>query len=88
AEHAQLPEADRALYAEQVKAVRGALLAWEATVAPVELVSAAVLEALTAPEPKTRYVMGIPEEQLQALVSLPDRERDKVAAGMFGLSEA
>ncbi|HEX9164717.1 MAG TPA: SDR family oxidoreductase, partial [Gemmatimonadales bacterium] len=39
AEHAQLPEADRALYAEQVKAVRGALLAWEATVAPVELVS-------------------------------------------------
>lgn len=85
AEHAELPEADRALYAEQLKAVRGAIHAWEATVAPNGLVSAAVLEALTAPEPKTRYVAGMPEEQLQALVSLPDRERDKVAAGMFGL---
>lgn len=86
AEHAGLPDADRALYAEQLKAVRGAIHAWEATVAPVGLVSAAVLEALTAPEPKTRYVVGIPEEQIQALVSLPDRERDKAAAGMFGLS--
>ena len=85
AEHAELPEADRALYAEQLKAVRGAIHAWEATVAPIDLVSAAVLEALTAPEPKTRYVVGMPEEQIQALVSMPDRERDKVAAGMFGL---
>jgi NAD(P)-dependent dehydrogenase (short-subunit alcohol dehydrogenase family) len=85
AEHAELPEADRALYAEQLKAVWGALHAWESTVAPNDLVSVAVLEALTAPEPKTRYVVGMPEEQLQALVSLPDRERDKAAAGMFGL---
>jgi len=85
AEHAELPESDRALYAEQLKAVRGAIHAWEATVAPSGLVSAAVLEALTAPEPKTRYVAGMPEEQIQALVSMPDRERDKVAAGMFGL---
>ena len=85
AEHAELPEADRALYAEQLKAVRGAIHAWEATVAPNGLVSAAVLEALTAPEPKTRYVVGMPEEQIQALVSMPDRERDKVAAGMLGL---
>jgi NAD(P)-dependent dehydrogenase (short-subunit alcohol dehydrogenase family) len=85
AEHGVMPEADRALYAEQLEAVRGAIHAWEATAAPSDLVSAAVLEALTAPEPKTRYVVGLPEEQLQVLVSLPDRERDKVAAGMFGL---
>jgi NAD(P)-dependent dehydrogenase (short-subunit alcohol dehydrogenase family) len=87
AEYAALPEAERALYAEQLKAVRGAIHAWEATVAPIGLVSAAVLEALTAPEPKTRYVAGMPEEQIEALARMPDRERDKVAAGLFGLSE-
>jgi NAD(P)-dependent dehydrogenase (short-subunit alcohol dehydrogenase family) len=88
AKHAGLPDADRALYAEQLKAVRGAMHAWEATVAPNDLVSGAVLEALTAPEPKTRYMVGLPEEQIQALVSLPDRERDQAAAGMLGLTSS
>jgi NAD(P)-dependent dehydrogenase (short-subunit alcohol dehydrogenase family) len=87
ASRAELSEADRALYARQARQLHAAIHGMEAAVAPIGLVSAAVQEALTAAEPKTRYVVGIPEEQMQALVAMPDRERDKVAAAMFGLSE-
>jgi NAD(P)-dependent dehydrogenase (short-subunit alcohol dehydrogenase family) len=86
AEHAELPEPDRALYADQLKAVGGALHGMEATVAPMAEVSAAVLQALTEQPPRTRYVVGMPAGQLEALVTMPDRERDRVAAGMLGLA--
>jgi len=85
ARHAELPEPDRAPYDDQLRRVRAAIHGMEATIAPIGAVSEAVLEALTAPAPRTRYVAGMPAEQLQALMAMPDRDRDRVVAGMLGL---
>jgi hypothetical protein len=44
----------------------------------------AVREALTSASPKTRYVAAPDAQQVLALASLPDHERDKALRSMFG----
>lgn len=80
-----LPDEAKALYADQYQRVRSAVLGMESAVGPVDDVSAAVLEALTAAEPKTRYPVGPNMDQLETLGTLPDRARDQVAMGILGL---
>jgi NAD(P)-dependent dehydrogenase (short-subunit alcohol dehydrogenase family) len=46
--------------------------------APVELVSDAVMHALQAPRPKTRYVVGADARRRVWIERLPDRLRDRV----------
>jgi NAD(P)-dependent dehydrogenase (short-subunit alcohol dehydrogenase family) len=50
---------------------------------PVARVTDAVLDALTAAEPKTRYVLD--DGQSLRLAALPDRERDAKLLSGFGL---
>ncbi len=80
-----LSEGDRKLYASQFERVRAAVLAMEAGVGPADKVSEAVLQALTADDPKTRYPVGPNMDQLDTLATLPDRARDQVAMGILGL---
>ena len=77
--------ADQELYADQFAAVSRAIHAMEVGVGPALEVSEAVLQALTAPQPKTRYPVGPHMDTLDALVAMPDRERDQVAMGILGL---
>lgn len=79
---------DRMLYASQFERIRSAILGLEAGVGPVDEVSEVVLQALTAPEPKTRYPVGPNMDQLDTLATLPDRARDQVAMGILGLGDA
>jgi NAD(P)-dependent dehydrogenase (short-subunit alcohol dehydrogenase family) len=53
--------------------------------APVDVVTAAVVEAITAERPRTRYVVGR-EARVQLLIkaALPDRAYDALAARMLG----
>ena len=48
-------------------------------------VSKAVLDALTADSPKTRYQACHDWPQFQQLIDLDDEARDEALAGMFGL---
>lgn len=79
---------DRMLYASQFERIRSTILGLEAGVGPVDEVSEAVLLALTAVEPKTRYPVGPNMDQLDTLATLPDRARDQVAMGILGLGGA
>jgi NAD(P)-dependent dehydrogenase (short-subunit alcohol dehydrogenase family) len=85
AEYAALPEAEQRLYARELAAVVGAIRNMEAGVGPAADVSAAVLQALTDPEPRTRYPVGPHMDQLDQLAAMPDRERDRFAMGVLGL---
>jgi NAD(P)-dependent dehydrogenase (short-subunit alcohol dehydrogenase family) len=87
AQQAALPEADRPLYAGQVAALSAAIRGMEAAAGPAGEISEAVLEALTAAEPQTRYPVGPFMDQLGALAVMPDRERDRFALGVLGLGE-
>jgi NAD(P)-dependent dehydrogenase (short-subunit alcohol dehydrogenase family) len=81
----QLPDAERALYAGAVKTLHAAIYAMEAGAGAQGDVSAAVFEALSDVEPRTRYAVGPGMDQLDALVKLPDVERDRILGGMLGL---
>jgi hypothetical protein len=83
--HAALPQAEQGLYANQLATVTSAIQGMEAGVGPAGDVSQAVLQALTDPEPRTRYPVGPHMDQLDALGAMPDRERDRFAAGILGL---
>ena len=83
--HAALPQAEQGLYANQLATVTSAIQGMEAGVGPAGDVSQAVLQALTDPEPRTRYPVGPHMDQLDALAAMPDRERDRFAAGILGL---
>lgn len=85
ATHAALPEAERALYTDQLARVHVAIYGMEPAVGPAADVSAAVLHALTDAEPRTRYPVGPGMDQLDAMVAMPDLERDRLTAGMLGL---
>jgi len=85
AEHAALPADEQRLYARELAAFAGAIGGMEAAAGPVADVSAAVLQALTDPEPRTRYPVGPHMDQLDAFAAMPDRERDQFAMGVLGL---
>lgn len=86
AEREDLTGEERDLYADVFAVVSGAIRGMEAGVGPASDISVAVRHALTDPEPKTRYAVGPFMDQLDALVAMPDRERDQFAMGILGLT--
>jgi NAD(P)-dependent dehydrogenase (short-subunit alcohol dehydrogenase family) len=85
-EREDLTGEERELYADVFALASGAIRGMEAGVAPASDVSVAVRHALTDSEPKTRYAVGPHMDQLDALVAMPDRERDQFAMGILGLT--
>jgi NAD(P)-dependent dehydrogenase (short-subunit alcohol dehydrogenase family) len=80
-----LPPAAGELYGERVARFRAVAAARAAKGSPVELVAAAVEHALTAPRPKTRYIVGPDAKRRARVQRLPDRLRDRVLARfLFG----
>jgi NAD(P)-dependent dehydrogenase (short-subunit alcohol dehydrogenase family) len=82
----KLPEEGKRLYADMGRAVIDAFSRIEKQAIPPERVARAIEHALTAPRPKTRYLVGI-DARIQALLAwlLPDRARDWVIARVLGL---
>jgi hypothetical protein len=56
----------------------------DANAPSVQPVADTVHEALTAPDPKTRYPVGDDWAQFNALIAATDQERDAAFQGMFG----
>jgi NAD(P)-dependent dehydrogenase (short-subunit alcohol dehydrogenase family) len=79
----ELSEDDRELYEESLQRLRGILKNVEATAAGHEHVSRAVLHALTAETPQTRYQAGPDWEQWAPLMTLSDEDRDRAFLEMF-----
>lgn len=80
----QVPKARQQLYAPALTAV-SKTLAKQHTDAP-DVVVAAITHALTARNPKTRYAVGQGASMVVTLRLLPDRMRDGLLLGQFGLS--
>ena len=79
-------EAARAAYAEDVSAMRAATAKSAAHAMPVSRVVRAVVHALTARRPKTRYPVGAKTWGVTlALRFLPDRFRDRIVRNSLGL---
>ena len=79
----ELSEDERELYEESLQRLRGILENVEATAAGHEHVSRAVLHALTAETPQTRYEAGPDWEQWAPLIALSDEDRDRAFLEMF-----
>lgn len=81
------PEAMR-LYAQALEALRKGAARSERDAIPPDAVVAAVLHALTAPRPRTRYVIGR-RAKVQAAVArwLPDRARDRLLTRVLRLPD-
>ncbi len=71
------PEANE-LYGERVSKFRALAAARSARAVPAVEVADAVEQALTAPKPKTRYVVGPDAKRRARVEKLPDRLRDRV----------
>ncbi len=67
-------------YRSRVEAFRAVAAARAAKAVPADRVAVAVEHALTAPRPKTRYLVGRDARIRAALERLPDRMRDRVLA--------
>jgi NAD(P)-dependent dehydrogenase (short-subunit alcohol dehydrogenase family) len=81
------PEATR-LYGKALEALRKAAAYSERTAIPPDAVVTAVVHALTAPKPRTRYVIGR-RAKVQAAIArwLPDRARDRLLARVLRLPD-
>ena len=66
-----------ALYEQQIVAVRKSLEAAAATADPPIVVAKAILDALTADKPKTKYLVGHGGKETAIAAALPDRARDR-----------
>ena len=83
---AQLPAEALQLYGSSVRAVRDATLREAAKAAPTEVVVKAVVHALSARRPRTRYVVGAHSGfQISLARALPDRWRDALIVRKLGL---
>jgi NAD(P)-dependent dehydrogenase (short-subunit alcohol dehydrogenase family) len=83
---AQLPAEALELYGPSLRAVRDATEREAAKAAPTEVVVKAVVHALTARRPRTRYVVGAHSGfQISLARALPDRWRDALIARHMGL---
>ncbi len=82
---ARMPEHARELYARQIAAMEAAAAQQGAGRIPPEHVARAVVHALTAARPRTRYLVGT-DARVQALLKalLPDRAWDALLAGILG----
>jgi NAD(P)-dependent dehydrogenase (short-subunit alcohol dehydrogenase family) len=85
AEVGAMTDEHRQLYAGLLAGMRKLVRATARRAAPVDTVVAAVVEAVTAERPKTRYVVGADVRgQLLLKTVLPDRAYDALAARMTG----
>ena len=83
----QVPPAVLSLYEEELAAFRRAVADAAQQAAPVETVVRAVVHALTAPRPKTRYYLGWSVRlPFKGMKMLPDRVRDWIVRKAIGLS--
>ncbi len=81
-----LPEEAMMLYGETVEAVEKALIKFEAAGIPPDDVAKFAEHALTAPTPRTRYVVGRDAQLQRMLVKwAPDRVRDLLVRMQLGL---
>jgi len=83
---ARLPDEGKRLYLAMGRAVLDSFAKMERTAVPPERVARAIEHALTAPRPKTRYLVGL-DARVQALMVwlLPDRARDALLGRLMGL---
>jgi NAD(P)-dependent dehydrogenase (short-subunit alcohol dehydrogenase family) len=82
---AAMEEGQRQLYSGLLTGVRKLIRTTAKRAAPVDKVVAAVVEAVTAERPRTRYVVGADARgQLLLKAALPDRAYDALAARMTG----
>jgi len=82
----QLPAEALQLYERYLRAARAATEVETTKAAPTEVVVKAVVHALTARRPRTRYVVGNHSGfQISLGRALPDRWRDVLIARHFGL---
>jgi NAD(P)-dependent dehydrogenase (short-subunit alcohol dehydrogenase family) len=86
-ERALPPEAMR-LYGKALEALRKGAAHAERGAIPPDAVVAAVVHALTAPKPRTRYVIG-QRAKVQALIAhwMPDRARDRLLTRFLRLPD-
>jgi NAD(P)-dependent dehydrogenase (short-subunit alcohol dehydrogenase family) len=82
-QRAGLSPAERDLYKDMYEKLQTMVDTVQETAAPHEHVTDAVLDALTAPSPKTRYQAGPDWEQWAPLLALPDEELDEAFLKMF-----
>ena len=80
-----MPEEERGRYSAMFETTAALINNFNESAAGHEYVSEAVLDALTADSPKTRYQAGPDWPQFQQLIDLDDEARDEALAGMFGL---
>jgi NAD(P)-dependent dehydrogenase (short-subunit alcohol dehydrogenase family) len=80
--YAGTPESQR-IYAKAIEASHEALTSSKE--APVDIAVEAIVKALTARRPATRYVVGRDARQLRVLRHLPDRLRDRLLLWNRGL---
>jgi len=73
-----LPPEALTRYGARIQAFQGAAAGRAANAAPPQNVAAAVEHALTAREPKTRYLVGRDAKIRRTMERLPDRLRDRV----------
>lgn len=78
-----LSPAERELYEDMYEKLLTMVDTVQETAAPHEHVTEAVLDALTAQTPKTRYQAGPDWEQWAPLLALPDQELDEAFLKMF-----
>ena len=86
---ARWPEAARARYGAMFRRFTARATAREEAGSPPEVVAEAILHALTATTPRTRYVVGKDARALSTLPRLlPDRLLDRIRLKMLGLPTA
>jgi hypothetical protein len=76
------------LYGKALEALRKGAAHAERGAIPPDAVVAAVVHALTAPKPRTRYVIG-QRAKVQALIAhwMPDRARDRLLTRFLRLPD-
>ncbi|MBI2435390.1 MAG: SDR family oxidoreductase [Candidatus Hydrogenedentes bacterium] len=82
----QFSDEAKELYGPAIEKLKTGISKVEQQAIAPEKVVRAVLHALTASRPKTRYIVG-PEARIQAIATkiLPDRVRDRVILGLLGI---
>jgi NAD(P)-dependent dehydrogenase (short-subunit alcohol dehydrogenase family) len=79
----ELPPEALERYGKRIDSMRSVAAARAAKAAPVESVVKAVVDALTAERPQTRYLVGRDAHLRAAVERLPDRIRDRVVGRLL-----
>lgn len=79
-----LPPEKRDLYDASFRGMQRFIGGMDSAAPSVQPVADAVHEALTAPEPKTRYPVGDDWAEFNPLIAATDQDRDSVFQGMLG----